>query len=480
MKITKKLLTLFLSVMLLVTGFSNNVGLTQVLADDNNPNDNPYLYVFNEISGHTGGLEYWEGTFNYSFNYNNDLVGLREDPISSLRATGLDCSRGTYAFWARGTMKKYMDKGMTKAQASAQVAKDLPITDVTNAFNGSGSWSSVMANSDKFEKVYDYTKDGALTASNYAQLGLQPGAIVMFQPQGNIAAHWAIVLGVKDGYVYTGDLSTGNRISIFRSNMAAGSSGVAYIYEIYNVPSYKDVSVQINKTSSMPNCTNGNRLYSLEGAKFDVYIDGDYKNKIGTLTTDKNGKASATYEVDNSVTKLWVKETKAPNNYLINDDPWTSANVSSSNKATFNVKNKPLNDPIAITLEKVDSDSEWVEANGIPSLAEAQFTIHYFDNTNGDVSGSPKATWVIKSVKRGNRYVASLSNPDCLVSGTLYTNSSGEPIIPIGTISIQETKAPENYTTNGDYLTDMESGKTLNMKNGVAILRILKDDLWRI
>ena len=114
-------------------------------------------------------------------------------------------------------MKQYMDKGMTKAQASAQVAKDLPITDVINGFNGSGSWSSAMDNSDKFEKVYDYTKDGPLTASDYAKLDLQPGSIVMFQPQGNMAAHWAIVLGVKDGYVYTGDLSTGNRISIFRS-----------------------------------------------------------------------------------------------------------------------------------------------------------------------------------------------------------------------------------------------------------------------
>ena len=65
----------------------------------------------------------------------------------------------------------------------------------------------------------------------------------------------------------------------------------------------------------------------LKGADFEVWIDGQ---KLGTFTTDNNGRIEIDYEtykrfLDEDNMSGWtvqVKETKAPDGYLITDDTW--------------------------------------------------------------------------------------------------------------------------------------------------------------
>lgn len=66
-------------------------------------------------------------------------------------------------------------------------------------------------------------------------------------------------------------------------------------------------------------------------------------------------------------------------------------------------------------------------------------------------------TWVLKTVKRKDgSYKAYLTLPECIVkekSDELYY-VDGMVTLPIGTITIQETRAPEGYLLEGAVLSD--------------------------
>ena len=69
--------------------------------------------------------------------------------------------------------------------------------------------------------------------------------------------------------------------------------------------------------------------------------------------------------------------------------------------------------------------------------------MNYYDNPEPEAN--PKQTWVIQTLPDGNgNYTAKLDQAH-LVSGTL---TYGENVLPLGCITIQETKAPEGYLIN--------------------------------
>ena len=75
-------------------------------------------------------------------------------------------------------------------------------------------------------------------------------------------------------------------------------------------------------------------------------------------------------------------------------------------------------------------------------LAGAEFTIKYYD-TLDDISGkTPKAHWTLKTDADG---YAGLSSEYLIEGSAFYQTGSGNPCIPLGTVTIQETKAPAGY-----------------------------------
>lgn len=266
-------------------------------------------------------------------------------------------------------------------------------------------------------------------------------------------AHLAVALGWKDGELWTIDGSSGYGGWVIHKYRGYASSGgaSANFSKLYKVPPMnKKIGVSVKKNSSLPDCTNNNALYGLS-ATFGVYTsaDGNESSRIATITTDNNGNGSATgISVSPSVNTVYVKELTAPTNYRLSDTSIHAVNVSSGNGSTT-FTDEPLNDPAVIELSKVDSEGK----ENAASLEGAEFTINYYD-TLGSVDGrNAYRTWVIKTVWDAsyNAYVAKLDDAH-LVSGTLFKTPYGSSYIPLGTISIQETKAPNNYTTDGGYL----------------------------
>lgn len=219
---------------------------------------------------------------------------------------------------------------------------------------------------------------------------------------------------------------------------------------VYNDTPVKELtgSVRFNKESAMPSISDGNSCYSLAGAEISIYSDADCTDLLETLTTGEDGYTdyySTTFREGDSVT-LYFKETKAPKGFFINDEV-RSITLDSEDSYTETITDMPGNDPILLVLSKRTADGH---GSGNTRLEGAEYTVKYYDtisDTDPAQSGSTaKYTWVFKTDEKGRIQLT----PDYLLSGSdgLITNFAYSYTIPIGTITIQETKAPEGYLLN--------------------------------
>lgn len=216
------------------------------------------------------------------------------------------------------------------------------------------------------------------------------------------------------------------------------------------VVTFKEVpkkgKLQLEKSSAEPSYTNGNSAYSLAGAKYGVYSDKALTKKVGTLTTDENGKSNVLSVYAGT---YYVKEEVEPAGFKLDENIHTvvvDINKLSTTKI-LSVKDEPKADPPAILVRKVDKDTGKPVALGDGSLAGAQFTVKYYEGTeySGDpeeAGADPERTWVLKTDESGFAYL----DKDHFVSGNeFYPGPAGNPTIPVGTITIEETKAPKGY-----------------------------------
>ena len=219
---------------------------------------------------------------------------------------------------------------------------------------------------------------------------------------------------------------------------------------IYNDTPVKEFtgSVRFHKESAMPSISEGNSCYSLAGAEISVYSDSGCTDLLDTLTTGEDGYTgyySTTFRKGESVT-LYFKETKAPKGFLINDEV-RSITLDSEDSYTETITDMPGNDPISLVLSKRTADGH---GSGNTRLEGAEYTVKYYDalsDTDPAQSGSTaKYTWVFKTNEKG--FI--LLSDNYLVSGSdgLVRNFGGSFTLPIGTITIQETKSPEGYLLN--------------------------------
>lgn len=207
-------------------------------------------------------------------------------------------------------------------------------------------------------------------------------------------------------------------------------------------------SLQISKESSDPSITNGNNYYSLVGAQYGVFTGSNATGQVATLTIGSNGWSQ---EITLDAGTYYIKEIKAPKGYAL-DTKIYPITVTSGSKAVGNYKDRPLADPISILLKKVDADTGLPVAQGNGSLADAHFTFKYYageyaDGVNpADLGISPTRTWVMKTDKDG---YTELSD-GYKVSGDpfYYIQGNPDPMIPLGTLTVQETKAPVGYKIN--------------------------------
>lgn len=205
--------------------------------------------------------------------------------------------------------------------------------------------------------------------------------------------------------------------------------------------------MKLKKKSSNPGISDGNPCYSLEGATYGVYSDSGCTQQVGTLTCNASGDSNV---IDIAPGTYYVKETKAGKSYAL-DEGIHKVNVSGGQTATVNVTDAPQNDPADMLVAKVDAETGKASPLGAGTLAGAEFTVKYYDGfyTQENLPGKATRTWVLKTDKDGSTglLAAKLDPSTYFVSGdSFYTSADAKRYtLPLGTVTIQETKAPAGY-----------------------------------
>lgn len=202
--------------------------------------------------------------------------------------------------------------------------------------------------------------------------------------------------------------------------------------------------IAIQKASSNPDCSDNNSMYSLEGAQYDVY---DTQGQVvDTITTDENGYGCS-HELLPGYYKVW--ERSAPKGYAL-DTQGHAVDVLAGDTQTLNVVDTPQNDPVHMVVQKVDADTQTPTGEGAGTLEGAEFTLKFYPRESA--TGEPARTWVLKTDKDGvtSPFLAN-HDPDKYLdqnrSNKFYFNGN-EPTMPLGTLTIEETKAPSGYLLN--------------------------------
>lgn len=213
-----------------------------------------------------------------------------------------------------------------------------------------------------------------------------------------------------------------------------------------------DTYLTMKKTSALPEISDGNSCYSLAGAEYTVYTDGgctspakDVNGNTAVLTTDANGNANTIHF--NFEGTVYVKETKAPQGYEMDSNVHSVA-LTKDTTATFTASDQPGNDPVNLFLSKKDAETGENSPAGGAKLEGAEYTVRYYDTiSTSDPAASgatPKRTWVFRTNKNG---YFSLSD-SYKVSGDALYQQHGNYVLPLGTVTFTETKAPEGYQLN--------------------------------
>ena len=270
------------------------------------------------------------------------------------------------------------------------------------------------------------------------------------------------------GYLYSGSLtglsaSMANGVKMMRDTVNAhrqtNPTLISYmqryqVYVAYNdqqdivwVEEQQKGSMNLKKESANPEMTDGNSCYSLEGATYGVYKEQACTTKVADLTTDAQGNSN-TVEVDAGT--YYVKETKAPKGFVL-DKQVHPVTVTAGKTAVLKVKDLPQLDPVGVLLGKIDKETNQNKPQGSASLEGAEFTVKYYqalsDSDPGQAGQSPERTWVFRTDKDG---FCNYSQQYLVSGDELYLSPTKNPALPLGTVTIQETKAPEGYLINSE------------------------------
>lgn len=272
---------------------------------------------------------------------------------------------------------------------------------------------------------------------------------------------------------YTGEEATG---------WSAGLGTVPYqrcgaTWVIQTAPRSISVNVTLDKSNGNPAMTQGNAAcyaQDLSGAIYGVYSDAALTNEVGRITTDANGHGELNGITVQRNAVLYTKELVAPRGFGL--DAQVYSHMFTANGETYNIQSTdvPLNDPLTITLNKISADGT-VVANPA-SLEGAEFTIKYYAGqyTFNDLPTAATRTWVIQTKLVGGRYFALMSDT-YKVSGDPFYLDAGIPTLPLGTITVEETKAPTGYTLDNKVI-DATNSPAPNIKDGVALFNIVDEN----
>ena len=248
--------------------------------------------------------------------------------------------------------------------------------------------------------------------------------------------------------------------------------------------------LQIKKTSANTSITDNNSCYSLANAVYGVYkSESDAKNdknRVSSLKTNENGWSNT---IELNANTYYLKEVTPPKGYALSS-AINKITVTSGKTTQYGtngeLKDYPQSDPVRILLGKVDKETNKNKPQGSASLAGAEFTIKYYkglyDSDPAKSGQVPARSWVVKTDSDG---YCRLDKAFVVSGDELYYASNGDATLPIGTITIQESKAPTGYFINNEVFVrkittsgSVEGVNTFNMPK--VNEKVIKFDIKKV
>lgn len=223
--------------------------------------------------------------------------------------------------------------------------------------------------------------------------------------------------------------------------------------------------LKVQKTSANQELTDELSTYSLAGAVFGIYnTNGEL---VDELETDASGVTKQSKLLP--VGTYTVRETNAPEGYTA--AAAKTVTIQAGGVTTTSFSDMPQCSLIDLAIEKHDAETHVGLPLGAATLEGAEFTVCYYDrhltseeatlaaqaeaNDTAQESsalaaavaswGEPTRTWTFATDDKGEIYF----DAEHLVEGDdFYRDSTGNIVLPLGTVVIQEAGAPQGYLSN--------------------------------
>lgn len=273
------------------------------------------------------------------------------------------------------------------------------------------------------------------------------------------------------------------------TNSLSGQDNIRIVVLDDSTPGPQKGKLTILKKSANTDITDNNDCYSLADAVYGVYkSEADAKsdkNKVTSLKTKDTGWSNT---VELEAGTYYLKEVTAPKGYALSSEI-NKVSITAGKETQFGTNNElmdyPQADPVDILLGKIDKETNKNKPQGSASLEGAEFTIKYYkglyDEDPAKLGQTPARSWVLKTDNDGFTYLDS----DYKVSGDDFYMFGNIAAIPVGTITIQETKSPTGYFVNNEvFVRKIEANGTdqyFSTYNQPKVLeKVIKFDIKKV
>ena len=212
--------------------------------------------------------------------------------------------------------------------------------------------------------------------------------------------------------------------------------------------------LKIKKSTENKTISDGNSCYSYKGALYQVYTSEAAALARGTegivegllFVIEENGESNTKRLKPG---KYYLIETRPAKGYLLSDKvyPFT---VVDSEIVEVSVTDMPANDPAGIVINKTCGNAE---GKDVRSLEGTEFTVRFYSGfyDASSLPDAPDREWVIQALKTENGLYKAALDEKHFVSGDDFYRVDGLITLPLGTVTIRETKPAEGYRNDGTF-----------------------------